>query len=137
MIPVDQTILKPPMGNCYAACLASVFEVPLETVPHPTAEEGASAEDWSRYEERLEREFLGPRGLRALYLQAIEGWHPYGYSILSAISPRGEHEHAVVCLDGAVVHDPHPDRHMGIGKPMTWIVFQCSDPAAFAAGARS
>ena len=46
MIPVDQTILYDPdpaslMGNCFQACVASIFELPLDMVPHFCQEE-----DW-------------------------------------------------------------------------------------------
>lgn len=134
MIPVNQTILTPPLGNCYAACLASIFEVPLEAIPHPTEEDATGPKGaWDAYEERIRKEFLHPRGFTSVIISATEGYIPEGYAVLSAKSPRGDWEHAVVVQDGVVVHDPHPLRDMGIGKWMAWVVFPVIDPARKAA----
>lgn len=34
MIKIPQTLYKPPSGNCLAACVASIFELPLWLVPN-------------------------------------------------------------------------------------------------------
>ena len=39
MKPVDQTILTAPGGNCFAACVASILELPLADVPNFCSEE--------------------------------------------------------------------------------------------------
>jgi hypothetical protein len=126
MIPVDQTILKPPLGNCYAACIASIFEVSIDEVPSPIGDEGLTR--WSDYEARLQDQFFASRGIYTVLSTVAKDWTPPGYTILSAISPRGDYEHAVVCLDGIIVHDPHPRRDMGVGEWKTWILFCTMDP---------
>ncbi len=73
MIPVYQTV-HGPRGNCYAACIASILEVPLDALP-----------------------------ARA----TLAAWDepPAGYGIAS-MRVRDNSIHAVVCLDGKIVHDP-------------------------------
>ena len=123
MKPVEQTKLSYPDGNCFAACLASVLEVALEEVPC------FHGDGWlDRY-----NEWLAPRNLVLINLTyaSAEGepWYPAGYSLLAAKSPRGDWLHAVVCLDGEVVWDPHPQREMGIGERKEWTIFYVRDPA--------
>lgn len=129
MKPIEQTKLKAPDGNCYAACIASIFEVPLDGVPQPTREEGSSIKAWEEYVARLDRVFYRPRGLYALVINPAENWRPLGYSILCAKSPRGDYPHCVVALDGEVVWDPHPDRDMGLGEIVDWTIFVMRDAA--------
>ncbi len=73
MIPVYQTV-HGPRGNCYAACLASILEVPLAELPAVV-----TVARWDR--------------------------PPPGYAIAS-VRVRDQSIHAVVCLDGQIVHDP-------------------------------
>lgn len=131
MIQVEQTIFAPPLGNCYAACVASIFEVPLSAVPHPTADEGTDKDGWARYTARMHREFFVPRGLAEITFPAPDNrWHPMGYAILGALSPRFEGElHAVVTLDGRIVWDPHPGRDQEVGERRDWTIFYVTDPA--------
>lgn len=102
MIPVDQTKFDLD-GNCMAASVASILEVPIESVP---VQDGPT---WFRHlNEWMQRE-------HKLALLPIEGVQPFfqGYMVLSGPGPRGR-EHACVgaIVDGkiSVVHDPHPSR---------------------------
>jgi len=121
MIEVEQTTFAPPHGDCLAACIASILELPLADVPNL----GCSTEWWQDT-----RDWLKPRNLDWLNWEHGPGAVvPRGYSILGADSPRGPWLHAVVCFDGAIVWDPSPDREQGVGTWRDWTVFVVLDPA--------
>lgn len=127
MKPVTQTIFNADhtngeeTGNCFASCIASIFELSLEEVPnfswigrqkHPESESEPlpGSSDWWYYL----RDWLAPRGLMFLELTA-DGSHKdilraLGYHVLTGKSPRGDFYHSVVGRGGKIVHDPHPDR---------------------------
>jgi hypothetical protein len=113
MKPVDQTRFDGPGGgNCLGACLASILEVPLESV---------------------DRDALYKPGLWQAALIALlqeYGYQPFWYSpggeLFPQIYPPGYHiacsaTHATVALDGYVVHDPHPKRK-GLKEITEWIL---------------
>ncbi len=122
MHKVDQTLFgngdngsRP--GNCLQACLASIFNLSLDEVPH-FVEHGAS---W--YDDM--QAWLMQRGYYALDLLFDDGYIPNvdirGYHCLNGISPRGI-RHSVVCKDGDMIHDPHPSRG-GIVTPTSYRLF--------------
>jgi len=103
MIKVDQTKIhsESTNGNCFAACLASILEIPLSDVP----EFEDMGKEWFPnfykwvekkwlYALRLEKEFIFP----GLYL--VMGTSPRNKSI----------NHQVIYKNGKMVHDPHPLR---------------------------
>ena len=105
MTPVKQSKLYSPQGihhgNCYAACLASLLDLPLWMVP--PFEEMFARGDWrSRTDEWLKRIFN-------LKLVRVEGHNqaelPEFY-IANGPSARGVH-HSVIYSKGQLVHDPH------------------------------
>lgn len=118
MKPVDQTIMTPPKGNCVAACIASILELPLDEVPNFIWRDTfwEDLNDW-----------LAKRGL---YLVGIPtDWVVRGYHIIDGKSKSGPWNHVVVGLDGKMVHDPNPKR-LGIkGAPEMYWVFVVIDPA--------
>ena len=118
-------------GNCFAACMASIFELPLADVP------GCHGQGW----QMALGEFLRDRGL--IYAEVPRGnliatatdvicspekkampgrtlgWQPLMYGvwplvILVGPSYRGAFDHAVVGETNGygvrVLHDPHPSR---------------------------
>ena len=125
MIPVTQDIFGI-TGNCMAACVASIFELPLRDVPH-FAEHNATenASDWfgmfwkfvsqrgydvvpyyiSGLLDGKERPLLDfndlPPHLKKLIL------HPY--YLQCGPAARG-FSHATVGWNGQTIHDPHPSR---------------------------
>ncbi len=122
MKPVEQSILKPPDGDCFAACMASLLELPLEAVPNFTSP------DWYQHWQ----EWLEPFNLTLLTFTIPDGgcaWLPSGYALLCAESPRGPWDHSVVCLDGKVVWDPNPQREQGLGKWKEWTLIAVLDPS--------
>lgn len=116
MIPVKQTKLYAPdgihNGNCLAACLASLLDLPLWMVP--PFEDMFGRDDWGpRRNAWLGRMFK-------LQLVRTEGHEiaalPEFY-IASGESQRGVF-HAVIYSRGSMVHDPH---YSGTGiKSVQW-----------------
>jgi hypothetical protein len=91
------------VGNCFAACLASILEEPLPefglTRDH---DYDANVDAW-----------LAERGLR--YKQVPAGdVMPTGWHTIEGISPRGG-MHATVGLNGKMMWDPHPQDGTGRG----------------------
>jgi len=132
VIPVRQT-KNGDDANCYAACLASIFEVSLEEVPQPTSDD-CTFEAWQRYNARIESQFLAPRGFRTAEFGALTGdtgelAKPRGYSILTVESFGFAGAHAVVCFDGEVVWNPLPGGETPGAAPICWTIFVALDPA--------
>jgi hypothetical protein len=123
MIPVMQTRLSPPDGNCQEACIASIFEIPLELVP------SYKDVDWNhRYADWFAQFNIGYVILNAVDLEGNDV-KPTGFSILAAQSPRHDCHHAVVCFNGNVVHDPYPDGGLKIGERKYYDIFYLLDPS--------
>ena len=135
MKPVKQTKFERENANCYAACLASIFEAGIEDVPQPAPDELADSQGWARYEARVQAEFLRPRGFFAISAPHRVGGHrPPGYSILTAQSPRNKGAlHSVVALDGEIVFDPFLGDVKKLGRWHDWTVFMALDPAGVSA----
>ena len=121
MKPVDQTefpIRRPDgtvekRGDCLMACVASILEVPLASLPAMTN----AHDDGSWWDVLMAT--LRERGHTVIYDDNTPAFRPSGYHIAGGPSPRGPWGHAVVALDGKVVHDPHPSR-AGIEKIERW-----------------
>ena len=110
MTPVDQTRFGDE-GNCFAACLASILECPLESVPDPM-EIHRAGQNWRRAISAWLRTI---HGLEYIEIKrGADGWTmlmPPSFHVIGGKSPRGtECGHAVVGFRGAMVHDPHPSR---------------------------
>lgn len=120
MIPVQQTDTELGRGNCLAACVASILELPIAEVPNFRLADDAwgALQDW-----------LASRGLLAIRC-LIDGVYlasmPSVYCVLTGPSPRNPVNHAVVglcdCGTVRIVHDPHPE-DTGLAGPAQWITF--------------
>lgn len=110
MKPVKQTILHSDdaNGNCFAAALASVMEWDIEDCPDIFA--------WSEDRWWFDlRQWMLERGYWVL---SSSGCMSDLYCIGVGKSPRGAPGgHAVVCLNGEIVHDPHPSNDGLDGRP--------------------
>lgn len=121
--PVLQTRFgPPPEGNCYAACLASLLEIPLDRVP-----DDLTGPDW------LDRAnaFLVQYRLRAMtFAWDTERPWPFGpvWHVVSGRSPRGNWQHACVGFGGFVDHDPHPEGGGLVGTEREIDIFVTIDP---------
>ena len=116
---VDQTKFGKPDGNCFAACLASIFGLPLDDIPEFHTVSGESGwwfhfNEWSR-----------EHGYEVLMVRGIDH-APVGMKcIASGMSGRGLN-HAVVWEDGKIKHDPHPSRDGFVDNPTSYIYFIAS-----------
>lgn len=103
MKPVMQTKFGDKEGNCWAACLASIFECKIEDIPE------MNENNWIR----KTNDFLANRELYYVEIESKDNEYLttwlIGYHCLIGKSPRGNFQHAVVGFCGEVVHDPHPD----------------------------
>lgn len=122
MKPIDQTILAPPNGDCLRACVASVFELALDEVPHFCGDHRAcwfeALRDWCRQ-----------RGFNPMLIHPdVLRDDPRGVCIVSGKSPRGDWLHSVVYRDGALAHDPHPSR-AGVPSATDVLFFVPLDPS--------
>lgn len=107
MIPVTQTITGDKKGNCLAACVASILELPIEQVPNFCGD----FEEWIL----ALHNWLKPMGLGVVFVKLDLCPSPdhlkenflKGYTIGGVTGARGI-KHAVVLHDGQVIHDPHP-----------------------------
>lgn len=123
MKPVDQTKMTPPDGDCFAACVASILELPLSEVPN-YSQTGVWWIQWS--------EWLLSRNLYLLEVRRgddSEEEFVKGYHIITGPSYSGDWNHSVVGLNGKMVHDPNPKRK-GIRRPVWYGLFVVLDPAS-------
>ena len=120
MKPVKQTLDGPREGNCLQACIASLFEMPLEDVPHFVLKG-----DWVKTLDNWLAQFdLQSVDIDLEYMRQQGGdmWKPYGYHLICGKSPRTDCEHAVVGYGGKMVFDPHWDGE-GLEIEKTWTLF--------------
>lgn len=93
-----------PGGNCHAACLASILELPLDVVDSERLMEN---DNWFAATNQWLRQY----GVQLLLLtwNTEDAWplDAHTICILSGPSPRGDWWHATVAQNGAIIHDPH------------------------------
>jgi hypothetical protein len=130
MTPVMQTIHTAPGGNCFQASVASVLDLPLESVPHFFAASDGGM--WTQSEWDAVRCFAEGIGVRAFWLDPMEAKDQPFVEILkscglfyvafgpSTVTPFG---HCVVMNNGAYVHDPSGGRFLG-GEPWLFVGFE-------------
>lgn len=122
MIPVDQAHYLPedPLGDCLAACVASILELPLDQVPDTlrpvlegTAPPGYSYLDamwdwwvdsgivprWTFYGRMGPRFYAAPRHVHPGYWIA---------GVRSKVAQQPGSLHAIVMFNDAPAHDPQP-----------------------------
>jgi hypothetical protein len=100
MKAIFQTVFNDQEGNCLQAAIASVLEVPLDTVPH------FALEPEHTWWQSMNSWMQARHGLAVICV--VDGWDaPKVYHLITGLSPRGV-EHATVGYAGEIVHDPHP-----------------------------
>lgn len=119
MKPVMQNVLWQPdgigNGNCFAACLASLLDLPLWMVP-PFEQMFGRGDDFAkRRSEWLNQMF----GLRLVRTNGHEIDKLPPFYIASGPSVRGVH-HSVIYREGALEHDPHPAQSGIMDVEWTW-----------------
>jgi len=126
--PVLQTITDDGIGNCMAACIASLLELPISEVPNFVA---AETDDVGSCWLRLANDWLASRGFALAMVREQPEWLADGVPfIVSCESPRSTphkpKRHAViVVLNGwemVVVHDPYPGQEQN-GQQLESVYF--------------
>jgi hypothetical protein len=123
-------------GNCIAACLASMLDLNLDDVPgfdvaaiaarHGWPPDDVDAQDWAI------GEWLRPLGYHVATFGPWcdeDHWASRldlsGLTLGSAWSVRiPDAAHQVVLLDGDLLWDPHPQRHLGVGPFYSFTVIE-------------
>jgi hypothetical protein len=126
MMPVYQTTFGDGRGNCFAACLASILEIPLESVPnfcveYPDRWFWEACSHVGRYGYGLV--MIGD-GETSREVARVTG----AYSMVGGRSPRGEFAHSVVYRGLEMAHDPHPDGAGIAGGPEDWTFLIAREP---------
>lgn len=126
MIPVTQTILhsEDRIGNCLQACVASIFELPIDDVPHFVELEDTwfmAMNEWCLSRFQCEPVMIEAKSHP---FQVFLGSCIY---IASGVSPRASEKepdllHSCVYKDDELIHDPHPDQ-TGIMDETDFILF--------------
>ena len=129
MKPVDQIVFKEGLGDCVRACVASIFEFPIEEMPNFWEQTQDGATFWRLQNEWLSRE----RGFRLVPLALNPGYEYLLDGMLCIAvgnTVRSSEVHAVVWKDG-LVHDPHPARTGLSGEPEIYVfLIATQDPMA-------
>lgn len=122
MKPVYQTKFGPKEGNCFAACVASIFHMTIEAVPNFPMD----STWWDAFET-----WCLTQGYTPLRVEMADhtGIDYKGIAIASGASPRGEGLHMVVWMGDHMAHDPHPDG-TGLACPPFDFIFFTRDPGA-------
>jgi len=117
MKPVYQTKFGDGEGNCFAACIASLLEIDIDSIPD--FYQLYKNEWWLKFIEWIE-----PFGLTPIMLNddptnklPIHNC----YYLVGGMSPRGI-GHSVIYLNGNLVHDPHPNGE-GLSEIWDTIIF--------------
>jgi hypothetical protein len=124
MIPVYQD----KAWDCQAAAIASIMEVPLETLPeiHPDEHTSEGFDDaWN--------EWMEDHGFFLASINFNSGMKPKGYTVGVVQSQKLEDRlHAIVCIDGKPVFDPQPynERFYTEEEIETHLLFVCIDPSS-------
>ena len=120
MTPVMQTKFGNPDGNCMAACIASIWEIPIEEAPTLEEDVKAGRSWWWAL-----RQWCSVRGFTPVMIYQTTGHGAMleaAMSMAGGDSPRGtEGGHSVVWQRGKLVHDPHPDG-TGLERNPEWFV---------------
>jgi len=124
--PVTQTIFDDVYGDCFRACVASIFEFPIETMPNFWEQ----TQDVSDYWKLTNAWAVKTLGFKVVNFQ----FSPNDRHVMDGLlcvacakSPRGDIDHAVVWQD-SLVYDPHPSGAGLAEEPDTFTLFIPIDP---------
>ena len=126
MTPATQQHMHDPengiYGDCQRAVIASLLDLPIETVPHFLQEAKGDASDfWERIQTFCAGYGYAYVSFRGPMRPLLFGSDADVYHEISGPSPRRAGVfHAVVGRNGTPYHDPHPSRAMLAGDPSEW-----------------
>lgn len=121
MTPHQQQFIHDPengvLGDCYRTAIACLLDLPPSSVPHfygdvkQTDEEvKAQLQDWLKREHGLAIATVNFNDQLPMadVIRFVGKWNSGMHYLFSGLSVRGT-SHVIICRDGEVVHDPHPD----------------------------
>jgi hypothetical protein len=128
MKKVYQIVFNDGTGDCFRACVASIFELSIEEVPN-FWEQTQNVDDFWELNDKWISDNMGFRAITFRFIEEDKHLTDGILCIACAKSPRGNGkvDHAVVWRDG-IVHDPHPS---GVGlaeAPGAFTLFIPLDP---------
>ena len=127
MKPVSQIVFDDILGDCFRACVASIFEFPTEGMPNFWEQTQDVDEFWKMNNEWLMKN-KGYRLLNCVFSNEHKHLIDDVLCIACAKSPRGDTDHAVVWCSGEIAHDPHPSGAGLAEDPDTFTIFVPIDP---------
>lgn len=127
MKPVDQMDTRLGFGDCFRACVASIFEFPIEEMPNFWDHTQDARVFWKMVNDWM-RERLG----MGCFPVKLTEEHEYMLKDVMCVAlgkqRRSDEDHAVVWRN-ELIHDPHPSRDGIINHPDTYALFISIDPA--------
>lgn len=127
MTPQKQTVLTDKKnginGNCFTACVASLFDMPIDQVPHFSSYgSGSWIQIFFDFLNTTEFELNG-----TWHIPYKPNWKDFkgidGYVIVGGGSPRGiKNGHAVIYKDGEPFFDPHPDNTFLTSEDVVYLI---------------
>lgn len=118
-----QTLFGNLKGNCFTACISTILEIPIESIPHFC--KGGNDNWYADFLWWLET--VGYSNIELL-AEHYEHWSPSEglQCYLSGKSPRGNFDHVVVGRyengEYKIIFDPHPD-NTGLDGPLKNVGF--------------
>ena len=127
MTPQKQTILSDPSagihGNCFSACLASLLDLPIETVPHFSVMGLEWVVEFIGFLNKNGYNYYGCSDFK--YLPTENGVD--GFVIVGGTSPRGTiRGHSVIYKDGQPFFDPHPSNDFLLEPTEIYSINRCA-----------
>lgn len=129
MTPVMQTIFSvEPAGDCFRACVASIFDAPIVEVPH-FLRESKKNEKWTDAQWAELKSFAKQYDQQPHWsderwpkiVQALKESELYYIAFVHVAS--GDQLHCVVMHKGSCVHDPWPGGVSLAGDPEWYLFF--------------
>jgi hypothetical protein len=117
MKQVYQTIFTVPGGNCFQAAVASIFEKPLEDIPH-FCDLYDDDHWWEEFCFFCLRFGICPLNVEARSEIQFENLGFY----LALGKTKAGHDHAVVYANGDLIHDPVPGGE-GLVEIESYVIF--------------
>lgn len=128
MKPVLQTIHTAPNGNCFPACIASIFEIAIDAVPHFFVE-SAGTDLWTQAQWDAVQAFAESRDHVATWIDPqkepdlaalLEASDLYYVAFGDSSTGLG---HCVVMHKGEYVHDPMGRKFL-TSEPWLYVLFE-------------
>lgn len=123
-------VFQKKLDDCFAACVASILEIDIETIPALQPED---YDNWHPYLNRVADFLVDNFSFGLCGWQGYPATPPQGYAIKTCRVDRGGESlhHAMVACDGTVVHDPCAEAPISDrdNPAINYIVFYAIQPS--------